>query len=173
MARWRWIDRKFTFDYPPEKYPDLMERWRGTPARLEARLSTLSTEEARRRVDEGWTILENVGHLIDLGYLAVTRLEQILRGEELLIAADMTNQKTQLANHNARPLASLLAEFRAERERGVERFEAIHEADWGRSGLHPRLQQPMRIVDILYFDSEHDDYHLGRIGALIHSNRKC
>jgi hypothetical protein len=33
--------------------------------------------------------------------------------------------------------------------------------------LHPRLQQPLRIVDIAYFDAEHDDYHLGRIGELL------
>ena len=35
MAKWRWIERKFNFGYPATKWPDLLERVRGTPARLE------------------------------------------------------------------------------------------------------------------------------------------
>jgi hypothetical protein len=35
--------------------------------------------------------------------------------------------------------------------------------------LHPRLKQPMRLVDHLYFVAEHDDYHLARIWEMIES----
>jgi hypothetical protein len=42
----------------------------------------------------------------------------------------------------------------------------LEEPDWEKAALHPRLRQPMRIVDIAYFDSEHDDYHLARISEL-------
>jgi hypothetical protein len=35
-----------------------------------------------------------------------------------------------------------------------------------RSLLRPRLQQPMRLVDRLYFVAEHDDHHLARIWEL-------
>jgi len=31
MAKWVWTERKFNFDYPAAKRPDLMERVRGTP----------------------------------------------------------------------------------------------------------------------------------------------
>lgn len=173
MAKWKWIERKFNFDFPASKWPDLLERVRGTPARLEERLCGLSRDLLiRKPAGGGWSIQENVGHLLDLSYLAPRRIEQILAGENQLIAADMANKKTNDAIHNDRKIADLLAEFRAERDVLVRRFESLREEDWSRSGLHPRLNQPMRIVDIAYFDSEHDDYHLGRIGELLRSQNR-
>lgn len=167
MARWTWIERTFTFDFPPAKLPDLLERLRGTPARLEERLRGLDRAVLTRRDGAGWSIQENAGHLLDLGYLPVRRLQQILAGEPVLIAADTSNRKTHEAGHNARQIADLLAAFREERAQLVARFESLDESDWGKSAIHPRLQQPMRIADVAYFDSEHDDYHLARIGELI------
>lgn len=168
MPKWHWIERTFRFDFPTSKWPDLLERVRGTPARLQDRLSGLPAEWLTRLPEGGgWSIQQNVGHLLDLGYLAKTRIQQILAGETVLIAADMTNRATQAADHNTRDITGLLADFRADRAELVVQFESLRDEDWAKSGLHPRLQQPMRIVDIAYFDAEHDDYHLGRIGELI------
>jgi hypothetical protein len=94
-------------------------------------------------------------------------MDQILADNPVLIAADITNQKTHQARHNGRNIADLLAEFRAERAALVRKFESLGADAWSRSALHPRLRQPMRIVDIACFDAEHDDYHLGRIGELL------
>jgi hypothetical protein len=172
MTKWLWIERAFRFDFPVTKWPDLLERVRGTPARLEERVNGCSREVLICKPEGGgWSIQENVGHLLDLGYLASRRIEQILAGEKELIAADMSNEKTQVARHNQREIVELLAEFRSERAGLVRKFESLSEVDWGKSGLHPRLKQPMRIVDIAYFDSEHDDYHLGRIGELLRQSR--
>ncbi len=168
MTKWPWIDRTFRFDFPVEKWPDLLERVRGTPARLEDRVRDVPRELLTRRPGGGgWSIQQNIGHLIDLGYLPLRRIEQILAGEQTLIAADMGNRATNEAKHNDAVIGDLLSEFAIERRQLVERFESLSESDWGRSGLHPRLKTPMRIVDIAYFDAEHDDYHLGRIGNLI------
>ena len=167
MAQWPWIERSFTFDFPPGKFPDLLERCRGTPARIAERVKGLPREVLVRRCSPGWSIQQNIGHLIDLGYLPMERIAQILRGEEVLIAADMTNRKTNEAKHNDREISELLAEFRDHRGRLLAKLEALAETDWAKSALHPRIRQPMRIVDIVYFDSEHDDYHLARIGELI------
>ncbi len=168
MPKWLWTERKFNFDFPATKWPDLLERVRGTPARIEERVRGLSNDILTRRRDgKGWSIQENVGHLVDLGCLPLQRIEQILAGETVLAAADMNNRKTNEANHNARNIGELLAEFRADRARLVARFEGLTEPDWEKSALHPRIKQPMRIVDIAYFDAEHDDYHVGRIGELI------
>jgi hypothetical protein len=168
MAKWTWVERKFLFDFPVSKWPDLLERVRGTPARLEDRLRSVPRQTLTYKPPTGgWSIQENVGHILDLGYLAPRRIEQILAGETDLIAADMNNLKTNQARHNEREIEELLADFRRERESLVRKFESLGEDDWGKSGIHPRLKQPMRIVDIAYFDSEHDDYHLGRIGELL------
>ncbi len=167
MSHWPWIERPFVFDFPVTKFWDLLERLRGTPARLEERVRGLSADMLTRREPPAWSIQQNIGHLLDLGYLPLQRIDEILAGQPILCAADMTNRKTNDANHHAVPVQTLLAAFRVERARLVRRFEQLDEADRGKSALHPRLKQPMRIVDIVYFDSEHDDYHLARIGALI------
>ncbi len=168
MPKWLWIERKFSFDFPPTKWPDLFERIRGTPARLEERVRGLSRDLLIRRLNgQGWSIQENIGHLTDLEDLPMRRIAQLLAGEKALVAADLSNRKTHEANHNTRGITDVLADFRAERAKLVARFEALSEADWAKSGLHPRLNQSMRIVDIAYFTAEHDDYHLGRMGDLI------
>jgi uncharacterized damage-inducible protein DinB len=168
MGQWAWVERKFNFDYPAGKWPDLLERVRGTPARIEERVRGLSKDVLTRRENgKGWSIQENIGHLLDLEYLHMRRIEEILVGHAVLVAADMTNRKTHEADHNAKDIRALLAGLRADRAKLVAQFEALHEAGWGKSALHPRLQTPMRIVDIAYFTAEHDDYHLARVGELI------
>jgi len=168
MGKWAWTGRKFSFDYPTTKWPDLLERVRGTPARIEERVRGLSKDVLTRRENgKGWSIQESIGHLIDLEDIHLRRIEEILAGKAVLVAADMSNRKTHEADHNAKDIRALLTELRAERASLVAQFEALSEADWGKSALHPRLQQPMRIVDIAYFTAEHDDYHLARVGELI------
>ena len=39
-------------------------------------------------------------------------------------------------------------------------------ADIFRTALHPRLETPMRMMDLFYFVAEHDDHHLARITAI-------
>ena len=167
MPKWSWIERTFNLDFPVAKFPDVSERWRGTPARLEERVGGLSRGVLVRRPPAGWTIAENVGHLLDLEFLPARRIEQVLAGEAELIAADMSNRKTMEANHNEADIRDLLRAFRSARMTTVDRLEGLAEADWGKSAMHARTGLRMRIVDLVYFLGEHDDYHLGRIGELI------
>jgi hypothetical protein len=167
MVRWPWIERTFRFDYPAGKFPDLLERVRGTPARLEDRLRGAAEPVLAGTDGAGWSIKQNIGHLVDLDPLHVRRLEQILAGEETLLAADLTNRRTTEGGFNVQPIGELLGELGRVRGTLVARFAAVAEADWGRAALHPRLRQPLRVVDLLYFTAEHDDYHLARIAQLL------
>ena len=38
------------------------------------------------------------------------------------------------------------------------------------TALHPRLKQPMRLMDLFLFVADHDDHHLAKISALIRMN---
>ena len=171
MARWPWIERTFSFDFPPSKFPDAVERVRGTPARVASLVERLPAAVLTGSDGKGWSIQQNIGHLIDLGYLPRQRISEILAGQEVLVAADMSNKKTNEADHNGRSIGELLAELRTDRAELVARLEALDEVDWAKSALHPRLKQPMRIVDVVFFDAEHDDYHLARIRQLIRTLR--
>lgn len=167
MSHWKWTDRTFAMDFPPEKWPDLLERVRGTPVRVATIVKRVSEEVLAASDGRGWSAKQNLGHLIDLGYLPMTRIDQILAGDKTLISADMANKATNTADHNRRPIAALLRAFEEDRAKLVAKFESLKASDWSKSALHPRLQMPMRIVDIAYFDSEHDDYHLARMRAVI------
>jgi len=167
MNRWLWVERTFKLDFPVEKMPDLLERWRGTPARIEERVRGLTVDILTRRDEKGWSIQENIGHLLDLEPLFSERIEQLVRGESELIAADMSNKKTNQANHNDAIIDDLLTTFRHSRFALVNRVESLDESDWEKAALHARTKLPMRMVDVVYFDCEHDDYHLARIGELI------
>ncbi|HKZ77671.1 MAG TPA: DinB family protein [Pyrinomonadaceae bacterium] len=163
----KWTDRKFEFHFPVGLYPEMIERLRGTPARLEDRLRTIPNAQLTSRDGKRWSIQENAGHLLDLESLVKGRLDEYLAGAVTLHAADMSNRKTHNAHHNDVPLEKILAAFRAERTQLVERLDALEPEVFARTALHPRLNVPMRLVDMIYFQAEHDDYHLARISELI------
>ena len=162
-----WFERKFAFTFPLEQYPNLCVRLRGTPARLQEMTSGISRDVLIARTEDKWSAQEHAGHLFDLESLWMSRVDDFLSGGDTLTVADLSNRRTYEANHNARPLTEILAEFRAARSGLVDRLAQLDPALYSRSMLHPRLQQPMRLVDHLYFVAEHDDHHLARIWELI------
>ena len=161
-----WFERKFELGLPPDAFADVLERIRGTPARLEERIMMLPGEAFDRRFGESWTIQENVGHLLDLEPLWSGRLDDLLEEAAVLREADLTNRRTHEAGHNTEPIAALLAAFRDSRHTVVRRLEALPDEAFERSALHPRLNQPMTAVDLFFFVAEHDDHHLATISAI-------
>jgi uncharacterized damage-inducible protein DinB len=162
-----WFERKFEFSFPVEQYPNLCIRLRGTPARLEEVLHDVPPNMLVRRLGDKWSAQEHAGHLLDLEPLWMARVDDFLAGGDTLTAADLSNRKTHDANHNGRALKGILAEFRKERLRLVDRVEEFKPELFARSMLHPRLKQRMRMVDHLYFAAEHDDHHLAKIWELV------
>jgi hypothetical protein len=165
-VRIKWTDRRFDFTFPAGLYPEMIERLRGTPARLEDQTSSLPAVVLRRRDGERWSIQENAGHLLDLESLVMGRLNQYLAGATELHAADMSNRKTYEAGHNSVPVASILSDFREQRMKIVARLDDLDAEVFARSAFHPRLAVQMRLVDMIFFQAEHDDYHLARISEL-------
>src|SRR6185295_12162902 len=163
----KWTARTFQFTFPVEVYPEMIERVRGTPARLEDRVKSIAPEILTRRDGERWSIQENAGHLLDLESLFSQRLDEYLAGAEVLHAADMTNRKTYDADHNQVSLQTILSDFRAQRTQLASRLDDLTSETFARVAHHPRLNVPMRLVDMLFFQSEHDDFHLARISELI------
>jgi uncharacterized damage-inducible protein DinB len=166
IAEYPWFERLFTFDLPVWMYPNVVERLRGTPARLEELVKSLDTRVLTRRDGEDWSIQENAGHLWDLESLWSGRLDDFLNGQEMLRAADLNNRKTYDANHNNNVIGAILDAFRRERLELVRRLDDLTEAQVQQTALHPRLVQPMRVLDHAFFVAEHDDHHLAQITRL-------
>jgi uncharacterized damage-inducible protein DinB len=164
-----WFERKFEFSFPVELHPNVCTRLRGTPARLEESLRGRSPKLLIRRVEEKWSAQEHAGHLLDLEPLWLGRVDDYVAGSAQLTVADLKNRKTDEANHNARPLEQILAEFRGARAKLLKRVDELDASLFTRAIPHPRLKTPMRLVDHLYFVAEHDDHHLARIWELLNA----
>jgi uncharacterized damage-inducible protein DinB len=189
-----WFDRKFEFTFPVEQFSNLQARLRDAPSRLEeivrdvprdvltrtpaarsaqtsgARSAkTSGARSAKTSVERKWSAQEQAGHLLDLEPLWAARVGDFLRGGDTLTAADLTNRKTHEADHNARDIREILAAFRDARSALLERVASLPPDALSKTMIHPRLKQPMRLVDHLYFVAEHDDHHLAAIRELIES----
>lgn len=166
VKRMRWVEREFEFNLPVGVFPCVVERLRGTPARLEELTRGLTRLELTAKPGGLWSVQEQAGHLWDLDELHEGRLEDYARGLEVLRAADMKNLKTEEAGHNDARLEEILAAFRAARLGFVCRLEALTEGEAASSALHPRLGKQMRVIDMAYFTAEHDDHHLAAVSEL-------
>ena len=166
-AQGRWFDRKFELGLPPEAAPELLERLRHAPERLAEAVRGVPAEVlTRRTADDRWSIQENAGHLADLELIWERRLDDYESGAEVLHPADLENRKTHEARHNDVPIEEILADFREIRAAMVERLARMSASDLARTALHPRLRQPMSVVDLCYFVAEHDEHHLRTIAEL-------
>jgi len=179
-----WFDRKFEFTFPVEQFSNLQARLRDAPSRLEeivrdvprdvltrtpaARSAqTSGARSGKTSVERKWSAQEQAGHLLDLEPLWAARVGDFLRGGDTLTAADLTNRKTHEADHNARDIREILAAFRDARSALLERVASLPPDALSKTMIHPRLKQPMRLVDHLYFVAEHDDHHLAEIAWLM------
>ena len=164
-----WFERKFEFSFPVELHPNLLARLRGTPARIQEALRGHPHKLLIEKPQQKWSAQEHAGHLLDLEPLWLVRVDDYVASSAQLTATDLQNRKTDEANHNARSLEQILAEFRGARDRLLKRVDELDASLFGRSIPHPRLKTPIRLVDHLYFVAEHDDHHLARIWELVNT----
>ena len=163
MTAVNWIQRKFSFDLSVDLYPNILARFRGTPARLEDAVRGLSRERLIAKSNGKWSIQENAGHLLDEEDLFRKRLDEYLAGSEVLTPAPYLHRQL---THNNRPMEDILHDFRVAREQQVQRLTLLRPEDFARTAWHERLKTRMRLVDHLLFIAEHDDHHLARIWEL-------
>jgi len=161
----KWLDRRFNYVPPAGEYAVIVERLRGTPARMADRIQFVPRSLLTRRSREGWTVQEQMGHLLDLEALWAMRVGEFLSGAKELSAADMTNRKTNEANHNERSIQAIVSEFSVARRRLVEQLYGAGDPE--AASFHPRLQRPMRLIDFCFFMAEHDDHHLAIVTQLL------
>ncbi|MEL6672046.1 MAG: DinB family protein [Bacteroidota bacterium] len=166
MKQIPWFERKFDFSYQQNIFPAIIERLEGTSLRLRAKVAQVPAAQLTRKPAGNWSIKEHIGHLTDLEPLWQGRLADVLAGERYLREADLTNRGTDQAGHNETDLQTLLDRFEATRSQTLTSLRSLTESEVRQSALHPRLEQPMRIMDLFLFVAEHDDHHLVFISQL-------
>ena len=166
IQRTKWFDRKFDFAFEQNIFPSIIERLEKTPLLLKNNIDKIPIKQLTNKENGKWSILENIGHLVDLEPIWQERLEDILNNKVEMRSVDLENKKTDLANHNEKSVVVLLDEFTNIRTLSLNKLNELSVEDVYKSALHPRLKTPMRIMDLFFFVAEHDDHHVSRIKEL-------
>lgn len=166
IAQTPWTERHFSFDFSIGLFPVIFSRLEGTLFRLHLLLQN-ADEEACSFSKQGWSVKEHIGHLYDLEDLWWQRLHDYQQGNIVLTAADISNKKTTEAGHNGKTLEQLLQQFTLQRQHMLESIFILDKEMLNQTAIHQRLNQPLRLVDLLYFIAEHDDHHLAKITSLL------
>ena len=166
MKKAKWFERKFPPIEDNGLLPSIIERLSRTPSRIEEIINNTNVDILQLKSENKWSIKEEVGHLGDLEPLWLGRVYDFINRTEELRAADLTNQKTNIANHNTSDIKILARDFRSQREQLVSKLRNLNNEVLLHFSLHPRLKTPMRIIDLAFFVAEHDDHHLATIQEL-------
>lgn len=166
-TRTPWLERDFDILVPVELFPNILERLRGTPARVEDRLRVVEPGAQTASDGASWSVLENVGHLLQVESLWAARLDDFEARRPELTAARFEPWRVGEAQFNRRVARNLCAGFRGARGQLVARLERIDDDIMRVVARHPRLDRGMRVVDLMVFIAEHDDHHLATITQLL------
>jgi len=161
-----WLEKKFDFDFPASKYVEFLQFLRETPEKIETLVNDLPEEMLIRRDGDSWSIQENVGHFLTAESLFLGRLDDYENNAPVLQPARFEDNPTDKANFNEKDIQWILNEFREQRAIYINRLDALNLDDFAKAILHPRLNKPMRLCDMLFFHAEHDRHHLTRIAEL-------
>jgi len=101
-----------------------------------ALLESLDEEAIRawRYAPGKWTVKEVIGHLIDDERIFAYRALCVARGDARPLPGFEENDYVAATNFESRPLASLVAEYRAVRAATLTLFEPLTAEEWTRRG---------------------------------------
>ena len=167
MPKRKWVEKKFEFSLSQDEYSSILSKLSETPDKIDELVFSLTPEVLKRKINDKWSIQEHIGHIIDLEELHNGRIDDFIKGTEKLRPADMTNKKTHKANHNDKKITELLQELRVTRKKFINRMEKLDDKISSHVSIHPRLNQPMRPIDMVQFVAEHDEHHINSIIELI------
>lgn len=158
-----WFERKFESITNNGRLPTIIERLADTPIRLEQKVLQFADEFLIQQEADDWSIQEHAGHLLNLEWLWYARITDIISGQAYLTEADLTNMATYDAKYNDQNIEAILDAFLEVRNQLITLLRSVKTTDLDKQALHPRLNTPMKIIDLAYFIAEHDDHHLAMI----------
>jgi len=157
-----WFERNLRFGYAPEMLPFFLERLEGTVTRLEQKIKEVDNKILTVRLNDKWSVKENIGHLAEVDEVANKRIDEIISGVALMSPAVFEPQ-----DYNPWPIEKVLDFFKKNRLSNVAKYKTLSEVQLKKSSLHPRLKVQMTPVDLAWFDAEHDDHHLVKINEIL------
>jgi uncharacterized damage-inducible protein DinB len=155
----QWFERKFDLGLGIEQFDGLLDRLAQFPAVLRQALDVCPDAVMAIKPDGKWSVNEHVGHLFLLESLWRKRFQDIKDGLERMSPADLNNTATDEASFNDSQVRDLIERFHAEREKTGLLLQSFSPEDLSKKSIHPRLDRPMTMIDLMYFVAEHDEHH--------------
>lgn len=168
MKKLEWFERQFTFGLPEGMLPFYLERLEGTIARIENKVAGIPDKILSNKLDGKWSVKENIAHLAEVDEIALKRIDEMKQGVSPMSPAVIQPGK----DYNVIPVGEVVSFFRTNRNKNLQKYDGLAEADLKKSALHPRLKVIMNPVDLAWFDAEHDDHHLARISEILKTLQK-
>lgn len=167
MNRPAWVDKVFEFTLSPDQLPEVVSKLTATSGRLQKLLGRTPEADMEIRIDNKWSIKENIGHLTDLEELHSGRLDDCAAKLEILRPADMSNKLTEATDHHSSSLKELLVDLTETRKAFVDKLNSLDADTHNHAGHHERLDVKMRPIDIASFVAAHDQHHYETIKSIL------
>ncbi|WP_153398772.1 DinB family protein [Chryseobacterium vaccae] len=165
----RWFDRQFDSNTGAEHFDEFLKRLEHFPTVLKKLLKSCPIEVSTCKMGGKWSVNEHIGHLILLEDLWRIRFRDIKEGKPDMSPADLNNTAIDESSFNNMLVEELIKNLASERHKTIAMLQKMSEEDLLKTSIHPRLQQPMTIIDLMHFVAEHDLHHLHAIQSIIGS----
>jgi uncharacterized damage-inducible protein DinB len=110
-----------------------------------------------------WSIKQVIGHVADAERVFAYRALRFARGDATPLAGFEENSFAAAGDFDARPLASLIAEFAAVRHASVALFAGLPEDAWTRAGT--ANDQHVTVRALAWITAGHELHHRGILSS--------
>lgn len=135
---------------------------RAFPAHLQSVVASLTAAQMRFKPANEWSVIENIGHLIDIDELYVGRVDRILAEERPEFPRFEPDPIVAAKGYQQMDGNELLQQFIATRQATIDGLSTIEPDELDRAGMHAVYGEMTlrRLVEQL---ANHDQKHLVQI----------
>lgn len=149
------------------KLTDLIASMQAFPAKLREQVHRLREPELTfRPAPHEWSIIENIGHLIDVDVVMRGRIGKIIAVENPQLEPMDPDQFVRKADYQSKNASSLLNSFAEQRAELIEELRFLRPDALKRAGTHP-TRGAVSIMDIIVLLANHDDVHTQQIAQTL------
>ena len=150
---------------PPEGQQQLLERLASMSSFLAERFGALAEDEAKLRVDDVFSTVEQVWHLADLEREGFgVRIERLLNEDDAELPDFDGAAAAQRRKYREKSLREGMRAFARARQDNIDALARVTPSEWKRRGLQQGVG-PISLRDIPTMMAEHDAAHRDEINA--------
>ena len=139
------------------------------PEQLKRQVQSLGDAALRFRPALGeWSIVEIVGHLIDIEALYSARIRQMLATDNPALAPFDQNETVRQRDYQSKQIGFLLISFAERRAEHLELLRVLRPGQLARTGLHPtrgQISVAATIAILAWHDGNHSRQIANNLGA--------